>query len=73
MISIGVKHTAPVLISLLPVVVLLGLIGGKFEKWRVMDTLYFAFIEMEDVVVVTKDDKDKVKLHQATTKRRTKS
>jgi voltage-gated potassium channel len=44
MFAIGLFYAAPLLASMLLVIVVLGHIVGKLERWSRLDAMYYAFI-----------------------------
>ena len=42
--ALGILYTAPIIIFLIGIIILLGLLVGKKEGWSVSDSIYYAFI-----------------------------
>lgn len=44
MFAVGMVYTGPILLFLLLMILILGHLVGRYEKWNWLDTLYFSFI-----------------------------
>ena len=42
--ALGIFYTAPILMFLIGIIIVLGLLVGKKEDWSVSDSIYYAFI-----------------------------